>query len=279
MQRSIKEGRPERYSLLVHTRLIFPALVLCFVLLCLPAAGYPISAYISTEPQSGTHLSAAEYESQGIALMNEADWSGLLSLTDEGLTFYPDNAELLCLKGYVLRKTGNYREAADNITIAIALDPKPIRYVNRAFALLALERYDDALNDADMAISMNSSFPSGHAVRAIALMSTGNATGAGQEIDTAILLNPSDPFCWHLKGKILAASGNCSGALDAFHRSLAINPGYNLPWPGFENATTDLKQAESECQPDNQAPGPTKAALPVGIAMAALLMAILFRRH
>lgn len=277
MQRSIKMEHAGMYSISVHTCWILIVPVLFFALLCITASASPISAYISTEPQSGTHLSAAEYESQGIALMNEADWSGLLSLTDEGLAFYPDNAELHCLKGYVLRMTGHYREAVDNITIAIARDPKPIRYANRGFALLALEHYDEALTDANTAISLNASYPRAYAVRTIALMSTGNTTGAGHDIDTALRLDPSDPLFWHLKGKILAASGNCSGALDAFDRSLAINPGYVLPWPGFENATTDLRRAESQCQPDNQAPGPTKSPLPAGIAVAALVLVILFR--
>ncbi len=260
----------------VHTRLILLVLVLCSGLLFLPVAGYPISAYISTEP-SVTHMSASEYESQGLALGNEADWSGLLSLTGEGLAFYPDNAELHCLKGYGLRMTGQYREAVENITFAIARDPKPIRYTNRGFAFLALERYAEALNDANTATSLNASYPRAYAVRAIALLNTGNETGAIQEADTALRLDPSDPLFWHLKGKIFAASGNCSGALDALNRSLAINPGYLLPWPGFENATTDLKRAESQCPPGDQMPAPTKAPVHVGIAIAALFLTIAFR--
>jgi tetratricopeptide (TPR) repeat protein len=277
MQRSIKEGHPGTYSFILDSRFILLALILCSGVLCLPAAGYPISAYISTEPQSAPRMTAAEYESQGMALMNEADWSGLLSRADEGLELYPDNAELHCLKGYGLRMTGNYREAVDNITFAIARDPKPIRYTNRGFAYLALERYDEALNDADTAIYMNSSYPRAYDVKAIALMGNGNATGAGQEIETAIRLDPSDPLSWHLKGKISAASGNCSGAFDALNRSLAINPGYILPWPGFENATTDLRRAESQCKPTDQGPGQTKAPLPVGITIAALVIVITFR--
>ncbi len=245
--------------------------------LILPVAGYPISAYISTESPSGTHLSDVEYESQGMALMAQGNWSALRSITDEGLAFYPDNAELHCLKGYELRMTGHYSEAVDNITFAIARDPKPVRYTNRGFALLAMERYDEALTDANTAISMNSSYPRACAVRALALAGTGNATGAGQEIETAIQLDPSDPLFWHLKGKILAASGNCSGALDALNRSLAINPDYVLPWPGFENATTDLKRLETQCPPDDQAPGPTKAQVPAGIAIAALVLVMLSR--
>ena len=104
---------------------------------------------------------------------------------------------------------------------------------------------DNALTDAETAISMNASYPRAYAVKALALSAKGNITGAGQAIDTALSLDPSDPLFWHLKGRSSAASGDCSAAMDAFNRSLAINPDYVLPWPGFGNATTDLRQTES----------------------------------
>ncbi len=277
MQQSINEGDQTGYLSSVHIRLIFIILVLFSGLLFLPVAGYPISAYISTEPQPGTHMSASEYESQGISLMDRGDWNELLVLTREGLELYPDNAELHCLMGYGLRMTGQYPDAIDNVTFAIIHDSKPIRYANRGFAYLALGKNDDALADAETAIAMNASYPRAYAVKALALSANGNITGAGREIDTALTLDPSDPLFWHLKGRFSAASGDCTGAVDAFNRSLMINPGYVLPWPGFGNATTDLRQTESQCQQGNGKAVPTKASLPVWIAIGGLIVAIAVR--
>ncbi len=248
-------------------------------LLCLPVIGAPISAGISTGPPAGSQLSAAAYEKQGMAQMARQNWNGLITTTDEGLALYPDDAELHCLKAYVLRMTGYYPEAVDNVTIAIARDPKPVRYANRGLAYLALGRNDDALNDANTAISLNASYTRAYGVKVIALANTGNLTGAGQAVDTAIRLDPSDPLFWQLKGRISASVGNCSGAREAFNTSLALNPDYALPWPGFGNATTDLKNAETQCAVPIRQPVPTKAAIPAFLAGAALILAILSRER
>ena len=248
-------------------------------LLCLPALGSPISLGISTGSPESSQLSAAAYEKQGMALMAQQNWNGLITTTDEGLVLYPDNAELHCLKAYVLRMTGHFPEAVDNTTIAIARDPKPVRYANRGFAYLALGRNVDALNDANTAISLNESYTRAYGVKAIALANTGNLTGAGQAVDTAIRLDPKDPLFWHLKGRISAAGGNCSGAREAFNTSRALEPDYVLPWPGFGNATTDLQNAETKCTVPVREPVPTKAAIPAFLAGTALVLAILSRER
>jgi tetratricopeptide (TPR) repeat protein len=254
-------------------------IILLTGLLWLPVAGSPLTTSISPDSQPGTHMSAAEYESQGIALMNEGNWSGLASVTGEGLAVYPDNAELHCLRGYLLRMTGHYPEAVDNVTFGIARDPKPIRYANRGFAYLAMGRNEDALDDANTAIFINSSYPRAYAVKAIALMNTGNMTGADQAIDTALLLDSSDPLFWHLKGKISANSGQCTRALDEFNRSLSINPDYVLPWPGFDNATTDLRRTESQCLSEAGTSDPIRVVLPVEIIIGALVLVIVARKR
>ncbi|WP_158303616.1 tetratricopeptide repeat protein [Methanosphaerula palustris] len=223
--------------------------LLLVTLLCVPTQAVLLSAGNSTVPPVGSPLSAAAYEKMGMALMAEENWSRLIATTDAGLALYPDDPELYCLKGYALRKTGHYAEAADNVSHAIPLDPRPVRYANRGYALLALGHYDDALKDANAALSLNGSYPPALGIRSFALLHTGNLTGALQAVDAARLLDPENPLYWHLKGKVLAASGNCSGAADAFRQSIAINPDYTLPWPEFGNATTDLENLNTPCTP------------------------------
>jgi tetratricopeptide (TPR) repeat protein len=214
--------------------------LLLATLLCVPTQAALLSAGNSTPTPAGSPLSAAAYEKMGMALMAEENWSRLIATTDAGLALYPDDPELYCLKGYALRKTGHYAEAADNISHAIPLDPRPVRYANRGYALLALGHYDDALKDANAALSLNGSYAPALGIRSFALLHTGNLSGALQEVDTARSLDPENPLFWHLKGKILAAAGDRTDAIQAFERSLAINPNYTLPWPEFRNATTDL---------------------------------------
>ena len=254
--------------------------LLLAALLCVPAQGYPISAGITPgSPAPGNRLSAAAYEFQGMARMAQRDWNGVIITTDEGLAIYPDDGELYCLRAYALRKTGYYTEAVDNSSRAILLDPKPIRYANRGYALLALGRNDDALHDADTAIALNSSYSPAYGVKAIALIRINNMTGAEQAIDTVMPLDPKNPLFWHLKAKIAAAEGNCTAATGAFRQSIEINPEYDLPWPGFENATTDLKNTEKQCAAPARTPLPTQAAFPAVFAGAAIAVAVLTRER
>lgn len=270
----------QRPASIRRTRIVLMIVVLGG-LLCLPVIGAPISVGISTGPAAGSQLSAAAYEKQGMAQMAQQNWNGLITTTNEGLALYPDDAELYCLRAFALRQKGYFTEAVDNVTIAIARDPKPVRYANRGFAYLALGRNDDALNDANTAISLNASYTRAYGVKAIALTNTGNLTGAGQAVDTGIRLDPSDPLFWQLKGRITVAGGNCSGAREAFNTSLALNPDYALPWSGFGNATTDLLNAEAQCAVPvkEKVPVPTKAPIPAILAGAALVLAILSRER
>jgi tetratricopeptide (TPR) repeat protein len=243
------------------------------LLLCIPVSAQSgfITASISTEP-GPVILNASGYEKQGQAFQAARNWTGVLATTDEGLALFPEDAELMCLKGYALRKTGQYQESVDIISRAIPLDPKPIRYANRAYGLLALGRYQDALNDTNSAVAINATFPTAYDARSLALLGLGNLTGAGQAIDTAISLDPANAHSWQVKGDVLSRSGNCSGAIQAYQRSIAINPDYDLPWPGMTNATVELNQTEQRCAAaaTQAIPVTTKAGLPVVVAMVAV---------
>ena len=279
MQRSAGIRGTRTCHILPHYIRIVFIVVMLAGLVCLPALGSPITAGFSTGSSGNSQLSTAAYEFQGKALMAQRNWNALITTTNEGLALYPDDAELYCLKGYALRKTGYYAEAVDNATRGITRDPKPVRYANRGFALLALGRNNEALNDANTAISLNASYTPAYSVKAIALFTMGNLTGAEEAIETGISFDPENPLFWQVKGKILAASGNCTGAGEAFHHSLEINPDYDLPWPGFDNATTDLRNAETQCAVPVSTPAPTQAAFPAVLAGTALALAILTRER
>lgn len=265
----------------------FPGLCLVLVMALLlssqvAAATGPAPGGDLTTP--GTSLDGPqEYIAEGMAFMAERDWDGLGVVTTAGLARYPDDAELNCLKGYQLRKTGNFTGAADHVTTGIRLDPRPVRYANRAYAYLAMDRYDDALRDASTAITLNSSYTTAYAVRATGLLKTGDLTGAQKAVDMAVALEPSNPVCWHILGRVLAARGNCTGAREALMTSLSINPDYDLPWPGYGNATEDLAALETTCHAPT--PPATRSGLPplasgvaVLIAGAALMVFSSWRR-
>ena len=262
-----------------HGRCRTPAahciLVLAWVIivttLVVPAVAGSLSIQVSTEPSATTSTSLLAYQQLGMARMAEKNWDGLNATTDEGLALFPGDPELLCLKAYVLRKSGNFSGSADLVTIAIAKDPRPARFANRGFAYLALGRYQEALSDADAAISMNSSYSPSYAVKAIALMKLGNLSGADSVTEQGIGLDPSSPLFWQLKGRVSAATGNCTRATEEFQESLLINPDYDLPWPGFGNASADLEQATAACATPVPTPSPTRASFLPWVVVLAII--------
>jgi tetratricopeptide (TPR) repeat protein len=268
---NISTGASRRGTCLLTPHILRLLIVLAFLagILCIPASATSI-------PATPALMDASDYEHQGMALMAEKNWSGLMAIVDEGLALYPEDAELFCLKGYALRKTGQYQEAVDIVSRAIERDPKPVRYANRGYGLLALGCYQDALSDADTAISLDSSYTTAYCVRAIALLGLCNYSEAQQSIGTAISLDPKNAFYWQVQGNVYARSGNCTGAVEAFGRSIELNPDSDLPWPGLVNATTDLERTEAECAARSQMPA--RAASPAVLAGVALGVAMGLRR-
>lgn len=246
--------------------------------ICVPVVAAPITATISTSPLYNHQITAGEYEQEGMALMAVQDWSGLIALAGEGLATYPDEAELMCLKAYALRKTGHYQEAVDLLNVAVPLDPRPARYANRGYALLAMGKTDEALADADQAILLNTSYSSGHGLKAETLLAMGNFTGALQETDAALALEPGAAHYWHVKGKVLAGLGDCTGAISSLEHSLSLSNEYDLPWPGLPNASVDLAQVKSTCETAEASPSPTRAALPALLVIAAAGIALGMKR-
>lgn len=267
-------------SLKQYIAIFFPAIALVAIsLLVISANAAPITAYISTESSTDLPMTAASYEQQGMALMAAHENARLIALMDEGLALYPDDGELMCLKAYALRKTGHFQESVDLLNEAIPLDPRPARYVNRGYGLLAMGKTDEALADANEAIIMNTSYSQGHGLKAEVLLAMGNFTGALQEADAAIALDPGAAHYWHVRGNILDRNGDCNGALESLHTSIDLNNEYDLPWPGLPNASVDLARVESRCESPDTTPRPTKVALPGILVIAGIGIVVGLRRR
>ncbi|PKL69730.1 MAG: hypothetical protein CVV30_09330 [Methanomicrobiales archaeon HGW-Methanomicrobiales-1] len=225
-----------------------------------------------TPPQN-----ASVYISEAQAAVAERNWTSALLLTTRGVTWYPGNADLLCLQGYSYRKMGQYGKSVEVVSRATLLDPKPVRYANRGYGYLALGNYTAALADAETGISLNANYTTNYGVKALALQGMGKNTGALAAIDQALALEPENAHYWHVKGGLLSTSGDCAGARDVLERSLALDPDYNLPYPGFVDARQNLAELNTTCIPaapqGTKLPSPTKSSSG-GIAIIGIIGAL-----
>jgi tetratricopeptide (TPR) repeat protein len=257
--------------------LLFLCLLFCLIIPV--GAGNSITAAFS----SGTGSleippqDASVYISEAKAAVAERNWASALLLTTRGVTWYPDNADLLCLQGYSYRKMGQYAKSVEVLSRGILLDPKPVRYANRGYGYLALGNYTAALADAETGISLTANYTTNYGVKALALQGMGRNPEALAAIDQALALEPENAHYWHVKGFLLTASGDCAGARDVLKRSLALDPDYNLPYPGFVDARQNLAELNTTCIPAatqaTELPAPTKSS-PGGIAVIGIIGAL-----
>jgi tetratricopeptide (TPR) repeat protein len=221
----------------------------------------------------------------------ERNWTEALTISKTAATAYPENPDFVCNGGYALRKLGRFEESVDQVSKGCILDPKPIRFANRGYGYLAMGNLTAALADADAGIALNASYPTSYAIRALALQGMGNTSEALIAINHAVELEPKNAHYWHVRGKILADAGDCEAARASLERSIALDPNYDLPWPGFSNASTSLAALDSTWMPATKqnitgssasgmgSPGTTPTKSPLGaVAVAGLAIALVIGR-
>jgi tetratricopeptide (TPR) repeat protein len=260
-----------------HTLLLL--LCLLFWLIIPAATSDVLTATFSAGPGTPETppQSALVYINEAKAAVAERNWTNALLIATRGATWYPDNADLLCLQSYNYRKMGQYEKSIDVVSKAIRLDPKPVRYANRGYGYLALRNYPAALADAETGIALNTNYTTNYGVKALALQRMGRNTEALMAIDTALVLEPENAHYWHVKSVLLVSSGNCAGARESLEWSLALDPDYDLPYPGFTSARENIAALNATCIPAaTQAaayPSPTKSSSG-GIAVIGIIGAM-----
>jgi tetratricopeptide (TPR) repeat protein len=254
---------------------------LLFCLIIPAVTGDTLTAKFSAGPGSSETppQNATVYISEAKAAVAGWNWTSTLLITTRGITWYPDNADLLCLQGYSYRKMGHYEKSVEVVSKGILLDPKAVRYANRGYGYLALGNYTAALTDAESGIALDANYTTNYGVKALALQGMGRNPEALAAIDQAIALDPENAHYWHVKGVIISASGNCPGAREDLEQSLALDPDYTLPYLAFTSARENLAALNTTCIPSAMQvpalPLPTKSPAGSGIAVAALIGALL----
>lgn len=124
-----------------------------------------------------------------------------------------------------------------------------VPWYSKASALLLLDRYQEALECADVAIKINSKNEIAWVIKGNAQSKLGNQLDALKSFNEAIKLNPSYEIAWNNKGNALARMKNYDEALRCYNEAIKISPDYREAWvnKGYVLAKLGKYKDAAEC--------------------------------
>lgn len=180
---------------------------------------------------------------QAVALQQNGAFAEAEELYLEILELKPRHFEALQLLGSLALQAGRVQEGIEFLRKALAINAKQAAiHSNLAYALNALQRFDEALSSADRALALQSKFPD-------ALNNRGNAQAglnvpleALSSFDRAIALMPDFAQAWNNRACVLRDLGRPADALASCDHALALQPNYPDAWSNRGNALSDLNR-------------------------------------
>lgn len=141
-------------------------------------------------------------------------------------TAYPHDADILAMLGTIRGERSDPEGSIRYFEQAIAINPShAVAYCNYGTTLLALNRYDEALERLDKALSVHPDYAEAHSSRGTVLYRLQKYPDALASLDKAIALNPADANALNTRaGILLAPLGRYGEALTSCNQAIAINP-------------------------------------------------------
>ncbi|NPT45749.1 tetratricopeptide repeat protein [Paraburkholderia sp. 1N] len=186
---------------------------------------------------------------QAVALQQNGAFAEAEELYREILELKPRHFEALQLMGALALQAGRVQEGIEFLRRALAINAKqaPL-HSNLAYALNALQRFDEALGSADRALALQAKFPD-------ALNNRGNAQAglnlpreALGSFDRAIALMPDFAQAWNNRACVLRDLARPADALASCDHALTLQPNYPDAWSNRGNALSDLNQPDEARQ-------------------------------
>ena len=154
-----------------------------------------------------------EEPAQGVALLERA------------LALDPENGDANANMGLMLSKLGRHAQAIGFLTKAIETHPENLGYLqNLAFVLVSFEKPDDAIDVADILLSLDPKCSRAYHARGNALLLKSDARAALENYEIALEAHADDPRLWSNLGVAHRWLKNGSEALRCHETALALAP-------------------------------------------------------
>jgi tetratricopeptide (TPR) repeat protein len=146
-------------------------------------------------------------------------------LVESSIKSRPDVSLNYYLRGLLLSLKQKYAKSLDDFDKAIALEPGDNAancYMNRGIAFLGVEEFDNAKNDLDKSIGIDTSNVVAYLSRGRANYNLKNYEEAVSDFNHVITANPTNDAAWYNLGMTYFRIENKSMACQSFHKSCSM---------------------------------------------------------
>ena len=159
--------------------------------------------------------------------------------------FVKNRADKWASKGYALAKLERFDEALDAYDRAITIDPKQaVGWSNKGYALVKLQRYYEALEACDCAIKIDPKQAVGWSNKGYALVKLQRFEEALVAYERAIKIDPKNAAAWNNKGYALNKLQRYLEAVKAYDQAIRIDPKYAGAWNNKGIALNNMQRYE-----------------------------------
>ena len=187
---------------------------------------------------------------EALALFNQASAESkrgegaatqVLQLMNRALAIQPDHPDLLSMRGYALRATGQFNRAIDDLNRSIARKPlEPFSWYNRGGARATLGDFKGAISDFTQAIRLlpdtrkSDLFYHERGIAYLKLAGSGNyrpyLERALADFSKAIQLNPDNGWAYHQRGAVYMRLEEPFRALVEYDKAAEVLPVQDRYW-------------------------------------------------
>jgi tetratricopeptide (TPR) repeat protein len=186
--------------------------------------------------------SAVVHNALGVARTYAGRPGQALECFDEAIRLKPELAEAWVNRAAALDALGRLEEAVRDYGQALKLRTEAATYNGRGNALARLNRPDEALADYNAAIALRPGYGLAYYNRGNIEFNAGGLDLALRDYDHAIELMPSYARAWNNRATVFARLGRSDDALRDFTQALALDPTNAGAWCNRALLYSDMKE-------------------------------------
>ncbi len=180
----------------------------------------------------------------GEALYDAGRLADAASVFDQAAAVHPDNSIIASFRGLCAQQLGDPDAAIGHYSLVLAKIPSDrIARHNRANALRAADRAEDALSDVEAAIASGGAAPETYALRGHVLADLGRLDDAIDQYRETVARAPSLIDAHDVLARLLPQVGRGAEAFDAIEAALTQTPHAQPLWHLALNLAHDFKDS------------------------------------